>query len=157
MLDGRKGVRYGRIWRSFFRQAPIFRDLLVREGAMGPAETCGMGASGSVPGARRQIGSGARLRSQARGLASLRGHCADAVAPSPRILPKARILPANPAPARRVARFIPFVQMFLWLIRVLRLIGGTGMHRINHEARINHNLSQTGFWSSCDWEDPGPV
>jgi hypothetical protein len=27
----------------------------------------------------------------------------------------------------------------LWLIRVLRLFRGTGMHRINHKARINHN------------------
>src|SRR5580658_7280869 len=31
------------------------------------------------------------------------------------------------------------VLRLLWLIRVLRLLRGTGMHSINHEARINHN------------------
>jgi hypothetical protein len=29
------------------------------------------------------------------------------------------------------------------LIRVLRLSGGTGMHSINREARINHNYPGT--------------
>jgi hypothetical protein len=47
--------------------------------------------------------------------------------------------------AAQAVRFIPFGRMLLWWIRVLRLIGGTGMHPINHEARINHNLSRTSL------------
>ena len=33
-------------------------------------------------------------------------------------------------------------RRFTWLIRVMRLIEGIPVPRINHEARINHDLSR---------------
>ena len=50
-------------------------------------------------------------------------------------------LETPPAPDRTHAPFVPFNPMcrkLWWWIRAMRLIQGTGMHQINHEAPIHH-------------------
>jgi hypothetical protein len=42
---------------------------------------------------------------------------------------------------RLAGKFVPFAGLtcwIRWLIRAMRLIGGTPVHQINHEARIHH-------------------